>query len=29
VLINKSATQYDSRADLIIYDKIGEALKGV
>ncbi|MEG0772783.1 NAD-dependent protein deacylase [Clostridium sp.] len=29
ILINKSATQYDSRADLVIYDKIGETLKQV
>jgi len=29
ILINKSATKYDDRADLIIYDKIGEILKQV
>lgn len=29
ILINKSATQYDGRADLVIYDKIGETLKQV
>lgn len=29
VLINKSVTQYDNRADLVIYDKIGETLKRV
>ena len=29
ILINKSATQYDNRADLILYDKIGETLKQV
>jgi NAD-dependent deacetylase len=29
VLINKSSTQYDSRADLIINDRIGETLKQV
>ena len=27
ILINKSATQYDNRADLIISGKIGEVLK--
>lgn len=29
VLINKSITPYDNRADLVIHDKIGETLKGV
>lgn len=29
ILINKSSTQYDNRADIIINDKIGEALKQV
>ncbi|WP_291576411.1 NAD-dependent protein deacylase [Clostridium sp. UBA4548] len=29
ILINKSVTQYDNRANLIIYDKIGETLKKV
>lgn len=29
VLINKSVTQYDNRADLVIYDKIGETLKKI
>lgn len=29
VLINKSITQYDNRADLVIYDKIGETLKKI
>lgn len=29
ILINKSVTQYDNRANLIIYDKIGKTLKKV
>lgn len=29
ILINKSVTQYDNRANLIIYNKIGETLKKV
>jgi len=28
VLINKSSTQYDSRADLVIHDSIGSVLHG-